>query len=525
MAMKKRKDVNPKEGERKYGDVKFADPTNKKYPIDTEEHIRAAWNYIHKAKDSDKYSASEVAAIKRRIVAAWKEKIDKDGPPSADEHSVPVGEIVVFSAGKHTTKSGKTVVVTDDDLDNIVANYSADEPPSYIIGHSSDYPGKTLIPAFGRIKQGLKRVGHNLVAVGSEFSEVLASWVRDGFYTERSAEIQDLPDGGKKLMAVSMLGAQPPAVKGMPSIMSAIENPAFAFSADTNVEEFAETEDDDIPMGEHLEAVRDAAKEHAKKNMSEIAGRHLSAIEDHIDNDDDGDEVPNRIMQMASEMHNEYRKHRGVIDTMDDMDDDLDDDGDDYSAPTGVIQEIRNLIFGEQRKESDMDKKERDAYEAKIADLQAKVSEFSAHEEQARLEKEAIEKKAADEKLRASVHEFCESHGLTTNKAKELKVEDTLYHVAKAEGMVEFSESDKKPVFEALKGIFDAMKVAPVTGELSVFASPDPSNVDEMSAFTAQAKEYIETHPQEFQNKTLETAIGMVRVGVSEGRIKFSNKK
>ena len=36
-AIKKRKDVNPKSGEHKYGDVKYADPKNKKYPIDTEE--------------------------------------------------------------------------------------------------------------------------------------------------------------------------------------------------------------------------------------------------------------------------------------------------------------------------------------------------------------------------------------------------------------------------------------------------------------------------------------------------------
>ena len=39
----RRDDVNPKEGEREYGDVKFADTTNNKYPIDTPEHVRAAW--------------------------------------------------------------------------------------------------------------------------------------------------------------------------------------------------------------------------------------------------------------------------------------------------------------------------------------------------------------------------------------------------------------------------------------------------------------------------------------------------
>ncbi|HQT62174.1 DUF6582 domain-containing protein [Acidiphilium sp.] len=74
-----------KEGERKYGDVKFADPANDKYPIDTNEHIRAAWDYIHKGNDADKYSAEDLAAIKRRIVAAWKDKIDPNGPPEADK--------------------------------------------------------------------------------------------------------------------------------------------------------------------------------------------------------------------------------------------------------------------------------------------------------------------------------------------------------------------------------------------------------------------------------------------------------
>lgn len=39
-------DVNPETGEHKYGDVEFADTTNNKYPIDTPEHVRAAWNYI-----------------------------------------------------------------------------------------------------------------------------------------------------------------------------------------------------------------------------------------------------------------------------------------------------------------------------------------------------------------------------------------------------------------------------------------------------------------------------------------------
>lgn len=69
----RRKDVNPKEGKREYGDVKFADPTNNKYPIDTEEHIRAAWSYINHKDNAAKYDKDEVESIKKRIKRAAKE--------------------------------------------------------------------------------------------------------------------------------------------------------------------------------------------------------------------------------------------------------------------------------------------------------------------------------------------------------------------------------------------------------------------------------------------------------------------
>jgi flagellar biosynthesis protein FlhB len=68
----KRDDVSEHEGERRYGDVEFADATNKKYPIDTPEHIRAAWSYIHHKDNADKYEADEVKTIKARIERAAK---------------------------------------------------------------------------------------------------------------------------------------------------------------------------------------------------------------------------------------------------------------------------------------------------------------------------------------------------------------------------------------------------------------------------------------------------------------------
>ncbi len=88
-----REDTSPKEGKAKYGNVKFADEKNKKYPIDTEAHIRAAWNYINKAKNASKYSAEDAKAIKSKIVSAWKAKIDKDGPPAASEKAMTTSEL------------------------------------------------------------------------------------------------------------------------------------------------------------------------------------------------------------------------------------------------------------------------------------------------------------------------------------------------------------------------------------------------------------------------------------------------
>jgi hypothetical protein len=70
--IKRRDDVSPKEGKREYGDVQFADPTNKKYPIDTPEHVRAAWSYINHKDNAAKYDADEVKIIKERIKRAAK---------------------------------------------------------------------------------------------------------------------------------------------------------------------------------------------------------------------------------------------------------------------------------------------------------------------------------------------------------------------------------------------------------------------------------------------------------------------
>jgi hypothetical protein len=60
-----------------HGNVPYADPGyqddgQKRYPIDTAEHVRSAWSYINQAGNAAKYSAENLAKVKNRIRAAAK---------------------------------------------------------------------------------------------------------------------------------------------------------------------------------------------------------------------------------------------------------------------------------------------------------------------------------------------------------------------------------------------------------------------------------------------------------------------
>lgn len=89
-----RADVDEAEKKRaveEYGNVEYADPENKKYPIDTPKHIRAAWSYIHMPKNAEKYSGGAVEAIKARIRAAWKKEFGSE--PSAEKEFIDSIEV------------------------------------------------------------------------------------------------------------------------------------------------------------------------------------------------------------------------------------------------------------------------------------------------------------------------------------------------------------------------------------------------------------------------------------------------
>ena len=71
--------------ERDYADPGYQSDGKPRYPIDTERHIRAAWDYINRPSNAQRYTPDQFRRIRASIIAAWKEKIDLEGPPSAKD--------------------------------------------------------------------------------------------------------------------------------------------------------------------------------------------------------------------------------------------------------------------------------------------------------------------------------------------------------------------------------------------------------------------------------------------------------
>ena len=114
--------------------------------------------------------------------------------------------IDIFKTGTHTDSKGRTNAFTHDDLDGIVASYSAGEHEApVVIGHPKDDS-----PAWGWV-EGLRRTGDILQGKLRELAPEFVEWVKEGRYKKRSISLY--PDN--TLRHVGFLGAMPPAVKGL----------------------------------------------------------------------------------------------------------------------------------------------------------------------------------------------------------------------------------------------------------------------------------------------------------------------
>lgn len=85
--------------EKPYGDVEYADPgyqSDKKprYPIDTADHVRAAWSYINQSDNAGMYTAAQLDKVKARVKAA----ADKFGIQIGDDEPGRAAFLDLFGA-------------------------------------------------------------------------------------------------------------------------------------------------------------------------------------------------------------------------------------------------------------------------------------------------------------------------------------------------------------------------------------------------------------------------------------------
>ena len=134
-------------------------------------------------------------------------------------------DIHIFSPGTQTSAQGVTREFTATDLKQVADSYNSDLHEAPIrIGHEDN----DKVPSWGWVKQ-VKMKGEDLYAE-VEFSPLMEDYVKNGLYKKVSAsfyapESKINPDPGMwSLRHVAMLGAQPPAVKGLKGFAYAEES-------------------------------------------------------------------------------------------------------------------------------------------------------------------------------------------------------------------------------------------------------------------------------------------------------------
>lgn len=399
--------------------------------------------------------------------------------------------IEVFRTGTHTSGNGITKTYTEDDLTQIAKTYNeqkAHEAP-LVIGHP-----KTDDPAHGWIKE-LKAMGSRLYAFTDKVDEWTQDSVRKGAFKKISIALY--PNG--LLRHVGLLGATPPAVKGLAPVQ---------FGENMQFDEFAwATDEYRMPtVGRLFSAVRDFFIE---KFGLETADKILPSDDvNRLQGPADSTYIPEQTADplFAQTLRRELRPQEEEI-----MDE---------KQITEMTNNIIAAVTG--------------AFTAKFTELDGKITavqtaqdafvkEFAEQTKAA----EAKQKKDAQSQAVAEFSEFCES---LIKDGKVLPAEkdgliDQFKDLYRADGAVEFAEGE-----QSLTAKFKARLSAREAGRKSSgkpFArhtdaapgkkedipatfnevNPDKLATDHL-AIDQEAREYAEKH-----NVTYEVAIAAVTEG------------
>jgi len=174
-----------------------------------------------------------------------------------------IRDVEIMRVGVWQSANAGKVPITENDLDEVVRAFAAtheEAPVPLKIGHEmrQDVFGELADdvtdgePAFGWVED-LRRDGERLLATFADVPAKLAALLKAKTWRNRSPEIRYNADlGGKRwprlLQAVALLGAVPPAIKGMADL--------FTEGTDVAVALFAEPDDIESIMTE-LDALRE----------------------------------------------------------------------------------------------------------------------------------------------------------------------------------------------------------------------------------------------------------------------------
>ena len=195
--------------------------------------------------------------------------------------------IHVFKAGDQTSAQGVQRTFTPTDLQQVVDTYDpkVHEAP-LVLGHQGD---NDSLPSFGWI-QGFKREGPNLYA-DVAFTDTAKDLVKDGHYRKvsisfYSPDSQINPHQGQwSARHLALLGASPPAVKGLEPFSFAEEDGCFDFAVALSPDQIFDTE-----LGPTL-IVEKSPLEILREKLEEVRQDVSSAVQDLQDSTQDQKET------------------------------------------------------------------------------------------------------------------------------------------------------------------------------------------------------------------------------------------
>jgi hypothetical protein len=207
--------------------------------------------------------------------------------------------IPIFKTGTHTDSQGNQRTWTSDDLKKIEKNYNeqpkGDEHEApVVLGHP-----KTDSPQYGKVKKLDVEDNHLYATV--DVAKGLKDAVNDGFFSKVSAAFRAAKDG-HMLRHLGVLGATPPAIKGLPSLSFEDSKDlksdfaiAFEFSEDSDYDKSTNTQTDtgtkkieeliDKKINEFGESMTDEIKDKIiaglkSKLSSEVAADAIKIVND-----------------------------------------------------------------------------------------------------------------------------------------------------------------------------------------------------------------------------------------------------